>query len=91
MDKSYQIIRVNKNEMTLTVMLKYGDKTLQQDVPVDNFTDMPVIEASIQAHLDKLETDMKAIQGKEDLPVDPSIQAMVDQYTTTEVNPPVES
>jgi hypothetical protein len=81
MNKSFDIIRINKQDGTITVLLKLDDKTLQQDVVVENFTDMDVITAEINRHLDKFEADITAATKAEEVPVSPDLQALVDKYT----------
>ncbi len=82
MEKSYRLLRINKEEMTLTVMLKYGDKELQQDVVVENFTDLKMINEEIGKHLDKLQEDMDVINEKKDIEINPDLLALLPEEET---------
>lgn len=81
MEKAFDILRINKLEGTITVLLKLGEKTLQQDIEVDNFMDMGHINEQIQFHLDKLEADLKRVAGNVEAKVHPDLQAFVDKHT----------
>lgn len=81
MEKAFDILRINKLEGTITVLLKLGEKTLQQDIEVANFMDMGHINEQIQFHLDKLEADLKRVAGNVEAEVHPDLQAFVDKHT----------
>lgn len=81
MTMSYDIIRINQIEMTITVLLKIDDRTLQEDVPVTNFTDMQLIDSAVNTRLHKFMQDLEDKKAKENLPVNPELQALVDKYT----------
>lgn len=86
--KTFDVIRINKLENTITVLLKCGERTLQQDVVVKNFTDMDHIKEEIQKHLDKFEMDLARVFNDEEQEVHEDLQAMVDKYTKSFTNEP---
>lgn len=81
MEKTFDILRINKLENTITVLLSVGTRTLQQDIKVDNFVDMEHINEQIQFHLSKFEEDLKKVVGDAEAKVHPELQALVDKYT----------
>lgn len=86
--KDYKIIRINQTEKTVTVLLQIDGRTLQEDVAVKDFMDMPTIEGAIEKRLVKFQEDLDVAKKLVDAPVHPDLQALVDKHTKsfTETN-----
>jgi hypothetical protein len=78
MEKSYQILRINKD--SVTVLLQAGAQVLQQDVPVDDFDNTDQIQKDITEYVYKLEAEVEVMATEK--PVTSKLSALVGQTVT---------
>jgi hypothetical protein len=83
MELAYTIIRINQDLSTVTVMLKVGEKTLQQDVEVKDFDNVAQIQEDIVQHVYKLADDVQ-VAAKSEKPVKPALENLLDHEVSVE-------
>jgi hypothetical protein len=81
MNTAYEIIRITPAEKAVTVLLEIDGKTLQEDVVVDDLTNLDTIDDAIQLRLEKFADDLEVARQAHNTPVHPDLQDLVDKHT----------